>query len=441
MRLVTRRTKLYTEMIVDSTINHTKQLDRFLAFDPVQHPIACQLGGSNPASLASAARIVESYGYDEINLNCGCPSSRVAVRVLCVWCPLDVAPAASSAAAVSSPPRNCTPSSSPFAAVAPSVTAVRVACVDCLQGAGCFGARLMFSPALVRDCCAAMRAVVSIPVTVKCRLGADNMDSYEEFKHFVEVVAESGVQHFIVHARKCLLNGLSPHGNRTVPPLHYDWVYRIAAELPHLSFSLNGGVTSLDTARRMMLMTPESYSEECARAAVAAPKGGVDGGGDGSAACREELASGDAVASVAVTADVGAGAGAAAAAAAGGGSGGTRAGSAGRADASVVDEKAAHTTAPPTVTDGEAECCGAAVTRPAGAGAGHDARRAEEHSDGSDAEVKGVRKLPKVVTVDWDPAVMGTGLLNSVMIGRFACSNPWDFWSAAAVRCLPRCRV
>ncbi|KAL6781646.1 hypothetical protein ACKKBF_B08885 [Auxenochlorella protothecoides x Auxenochlorella symbiontica] len=191
-RMISRHTWLYTEMVVDKTLIHNPDHDRFLWFPPEQHPIVCQLGGSDPDELAAAARIVAGYGYDEINLNVGCPSDRVA-------------------------------------------------------GAGCFGAALMLRPELVARCCAAIAAAVDIPVTVKCRLGVDNNDSYEELVRFVHTVSTgSPVTHFIVHARKAHLKGLNPHQNRTVPPLRYQWVWALARDFPHLSFSLNGGVAGLD---------------------------------------------------------------------------------------------------------------------------------------------------------------------------------------------------
>ena len=198
-RLLTRRTRLYTEMFVDSTLLHSPLARAFLRFSPEERPVACQLGGSVPANLAAAARLVEEMGYDEVNLNCGCPSPRVA-------------------------------------------------------GKGCFGAALMHTPELVRDCVAAMRAAVSIPVTVKCRLGVDSLDSYEAFRTFVVTVAAAGCEHFIVHARKCLLKGLDPKGNRTVPPLRYAWVQRVALEFPHLRFSLNGGVTEWVQAEQLLAL-------------------------------------------------------------------------------------------------------------------------------------------------------------------------------------------
>lgn len=194
-RLLSRNTWLYTEMIVDSTLIFNQDHDRFLSFPPEQHPISCQLGGSNPETLGKAAAIVARYGYDEINLNCGCPSDRVA-------------------------------------------------------GSGCFGAAMMLEPKLVADCCKAMgEAAPGVEITVKCRIGVDDEDSYDLMHAFIRVVSEnSPVTHFIIHARKCLLNGLSPHQNRTVPPLRYEWLFALKRDFPHLKFSLNGGILTLEEA-------------------------------------------------------------------------------------------------------------------------------------------------------------------------------------------------
>ena len=199
MRLLTRRTQLWTEMVVADTLLHAAAPESFIRFSPEERPIVCQLGGSDPEKLARAAKLVENMGYDAINLNCGCPSNRVA-------------------------------------------------------GKGAFGARLMFTPELVRDCIAAMRAVVSIPVSVKCRLGADDVDSYEAFVRFIGIVAESGCDEFVVHARKCMLNGLNPKENRSIPPLRYDWVQRAALEFPHLRISINGGVSGLAHAKQLLAL-------------------------------------------------------------------------------------------------------------------------------------------------------------------------------------------
>lgn len=197
VRLLSKRIRLYTEMVVENTLRYSPLADAYLRFHPSEHPIACQIGGSDPANLAAAARMVEAAGYDEINLNCGCPSPKVA-------------------------------------------------------GKGCFGAALMKDPALVRDCVAAMRAAVSIPVTVKCRLGVDALDTYEHFTAFLRIVSESGVTHFLVHARKAFLKGLDPKANRTVPPLRYHWVQRAALEFPHLRISINGGITTLEQMEQLL---------------------------------------------------------------------------------------------------------------------------------------------------------------------------------------------
>ena len=190
-RGLTRRARLYTEMVTAEAILHGKH-EQLLAFSDVEHPVALQLGGANPARLAAAARIGADYGYDEINLNVGCPSDRV-------------------------------------------------------QG-GHFGACLMAEPQLVADCIAAMRAVVDVPVTVKCRIGIDDQDSEADFERFVTTVASAGCQVFIVHGRKAWLQGLSPKENREIPPLDYDRVYRLKAAHPDLTIVLNGGIANLDSA-------------------------------------------------------------------------------------------------------------------------------------------------------------------------------------------------
>lgn len=192
LRQITRRTLLYTEMVVDNSIlrgNRPKLLD----FDPLEHPVALQLGGSVPEKLAEAARIGESWGYDEINLNLGCPSDRV-------------------------------------------------------QGGG-FGACLMLEPALVAEGIAAMREAVRVPVTAKHRLGVDDLEDYAYLAGFVERLAGVGVEVFAVHARKALLKGLSPAENRSIPPLRYEWVYRLKKDFPELCFVLNGGIRSLEQAQ------------------------------------------------------------------------------------------------------------------------------------------------------------------------------------------------
>ena len=190
-RLLSARALLYTEMVTSAAIIHGKR-EKLLGFHPDEHPVALQLGGSDPRELAEAARIGAAFGYDEINLNVGCPSDRVQ--------------------------------------------------------AGRFGACLMAEPELVADCVAAMRAAVSLPVTVKCRIGIDDQDSEADFTRFVETVAGAGCGMFIVHARKAWLSGLSPRQNRDVPPLDYARVHRLKAARPDLTVVINGGIASLDEA-------------------------------------------------------------------------------------------------------------------------------------------------------------------------------------------------
>ena len=191
LRAVTRRTLLYTEMVHSGAILHG-DAERHLGHDECEHPVALQLGGCAPADLAEAARIGARYGYDEINLNVGCPSERA--------------------------------------------------------GAGRFGACLMAEPDLVADCVSAMRASVGVPVTVKCRVGIDGRDSYRDLSEFVNRVAAGGCRTFIVHARKAWLNGLSPKQNREIPPLRYDDAYRLKQDFPDLEIILNGGVETLSRA-------------------------------------------------------------------------------------------------------------------------------------------------------------------------------------------------
>jgi len=191
LRSISRRTLLYTEMVTTGAILHGDR-DRFLAFEEAEHPVALQLGGSEPEDLAASAREGAARGYDEINLNLGCPSDRVQ--------------------------------------------------------RGRFGACLMTEPALVADCVAAMITAVEIPVTVKTRIGVDDQDSYEDLTAFVEKVAATGCTSFTIHARKAWLSGLSPKENREVPPLRYDVVYDLKRDFPALEIVLNGGVQSLDEA-------------------------------------------------------------------------------------------------------------------------------------------------------------------------------------------------
>ena len=191
LRLLSRRARLYTEMIPIGALLHG-DAERALRFDPAEHPVAIQLGGSDPADLARCARRAERAGYDEVNLNVGCPSPRVQ--------------------------------------------------------RGSFGAALMARPDLVAECVAAMRDAVSIPVTVKTRIGIDDLDSYAQFRDFAGSMAEAGCSTFIVHARKAWLNGLSPRQNREVPPLRHDRVYRLKREMRGLEIVLNGGITTLQEA-------------------------------------------------------------------------------------------------------------------------------------------------------------------------------------------------
>jgi len=195
-RALSHRALLYTEMVTAEAVLHGDRA-RLLGFDPVEHPVAFQLGGSDPLRLAEAARIGADFGYDEINLNVGCPSDRVQ--------------------------------------------------------SGRFGACLMKEPMLVAECMAAMGAAVAIPVTVKCRIGVDDQDPEESLFTLVDACAAAGVSTFVVHARKAWLKGLSPKENRDVPPLDYDLVERLKRERPGLAIVLNGGITTLEEAQRHLL--------------------------------------------------------------------------------------------------------------------------------------------------------------------------------------------
>jgi tRNA-dihydrouridine synthase A len=187
-RLISRHTLLYTEMVTTGALIHGDR-ERFLRFDASEHPVALQLGGSDPHAMAECARMGEDWGYDEININVGCPSDRV---------------------------QN-----------------------------GRFGACLMAEPALVAECVEAMKAAVSVPVTVKARIGIDDRDSYPELCAFTRAVADAGCDALIVHARKAWLQGLSPRENREVPPLRWDWVLALKRDFAALPIVLNGGVTTL----------------------------------------------------------------------------------------------------------------------------------------------------------------------------------------------------
>jgi tRNA-dihydrouridine synthase A len=191
LRQISRRCRLYSEMVTSAALLRGDP-ERLLAFDSAEHPLVLQLGGSDPVELGQAARLGEAYGYNEINLNLGCPSDRVR--------------------------------------------------------SGRFGACLMAEPERVAECVASMIAAVAIPVTVKTRIGIDDQDSYEVLAAFVERLAGAGCRTFIVHARKAILKGLSPKENRSVPPLRYDVVYRLKNEYPGLTIVLNGGIRQLDEA-------------------------------------------------------------------------------------------------------------------------------------------------------------------------------------------------
>jgi tRNA-dihydrouridine synthase A len=191
-RLLAPHARLYTEMVTTGAVLHGDRA-RLLDFDAAEHPVGLQLGGHEPADLAQAARIGADWGYDEINLNVGCPSDRVQ--------------------------------------------------------SGRFGACLMREPALVADCVAAMRAAVSVPVTVKCRIGVDDQDDYEGLHRFAETLIGAGLQVLIVHARKAWLHGLSPKENREIPPLNYPRVYQLKREFPRLTIVVNGGIVAVDAAK------------------------------------------------------------------------------------------------------------------------------------------------------------------------------------------------
>lgn len=195
IRLISKHVLLYTEMVTTSALLHGDTA-RFLAHDPSEHPLALQLGGSEPAELASCACWAAEARFDEINLNVGCPSDRV---------------------------QN-----------------------------GRFGACLMAEPNLVADCIRAMKEAVNLPVTVKTRIGIDEQDSYEELRQFVETQIKAGCDHFIIHARKAWLQGLSPKQNREIPPLRYELVYQLKGDFPEQGFTLNGGITTLSQVQQAL---------------------------------------------------------------------------------------------------------------------------------------------------------------------------------------------
>ncbi len=212
VRLLAPRALLYSEMIVADAIVRGDRA-KLLDFDAAEKPLALQLGGCNPATLAAAAQIGAEWGYAEINLNVGCPSERVQ-----------------------------------------SAT---------------FGACLMAQPALVADCVAAMAAAVAVPVTVKCRIGIDDEDSYEFLLRFIDTVAAAGCDTFVVHARKAILSGLTPRQNRDIPPLRYDTVWRLKAERPQLAIVINGGIKTVEAATEHWAHTDgvmigrEAYHNPC----------------------------------------------------------------------------------------------------------------------------------------------------------------------------------
>lgn len=192
-RLLTKQAVLYTEMVTTGAILHGDR-ERHLRFNPEEHPLALQLGGSEPQEMAECARIAEDYGYDEVNINVGCPSERVQK--------------------------------------------------------GAFGACLMAEPKLIAECVDAMRSAVKIPVTVKNRIGIDDQDDYAGLHQFVSTVAQAGCRTFIIHARKAWLKGLSPKENREIPPLRYELVYQIKQAFPQLEIIINGGITTLEQCQQ-----------------------------------------------------------------------------------------------------------------------------------------------------------------------------------------------
>lgn len=194
-RLLSKHARLYTEMVTTGALLHGDAA-RHLQFSAQEKPLALQLGGSDPAALAQCAKLAEEWGYDEVNLNCGCPSDRVQT--------------------------------------------------------GKIGAILMAEPELVAECIAAMRAACSIPVTVKHRIGIDDMEDYADMEKFVTAVAQAGCTTFIVHARKAWLKGLSPKENREVPPLKYDLVFKLKQAFPHLTVIINGGITTLEQCETLL---------------------------------------------------------------------------------------------------------------------------------------------------------------------------------------------
>lgn len=196
LRLISKHILLYSEMVVASGLLHCDNTDMFLGHEEFEQPAVLQLGGNNPDYLARASKLVEKAGFKEVNLNCGCPSDRV---------------------------QN-----------------------------GNFGACLMKEKNTVVDCFKAMQDAVSIPVSIKCRIGVDELDSWEFFRDFIQTISDAGCNYFIVHARKAWLNGLSPKENREIPPLHYDFVHRLKKEMPNLNIAINGGIKTLDQVEEQL---------------------------------------------------------------------------------------------------------------------------------------------------------------------------------------------
>ena len=192
LRLISKKVFLYTEMVTTGAILHGKCFHQ-LEFNKEEHPVAIQLGGSDVDDLVKSAKIAEDYGYDEINLNVGCPSDRVQK--------------------------------------------------------GRFGACLMLEPEHVAECLNAMQTNVKVPVTIKCRLGVDHHEDYEFLYNFVNIVQDAGIKHFIIHARNGILKGLSPRQNRHIPPLKYDYVYQLKKDFPNLNITINGGIKTIDECK------------------------------------------------------------------------------------------------------------------------------------------------------------------------------------------------
>jgi tRNA-dihydrouridine synthase A len=218
-RLMSKHTVLYTEMVTTNALVRSGDPERFLHANlDVEDPVVLQLGGSDVEQMKEASKLAYAYGYKEINLNVGCPSPKVA-------------------------------------------------------GAGCFGAALMLNPSLVADLACAIGDAGGVPATIKCRIGVDDEDSYEQLVHFIRTVSErAGVKHFIVHARKAILNkNFSPKDNRTIPPLRYAVVYRLVQDFPHLCFTLNGGLLSMEMVRDQFAAAPGLFGVMVGRAVVEEP--------------------------------------------------------------------------------------------------------------------------------------------------------------------------